>query len=256
MTRPRGTVRLDLIEVTLVVALASFMSWHASAWVGVHPEEAYFRSLYGTLLGPGRYSEHEEEWLIRHFFDDKRDGIFVDVGANDYRTFSNTYFLEAELGWSGVAIEPLRQFEADYATYRPNTRFLPFFVSDQSDSEAKMYLIENHPLVTSADKGFTTQWSTDVVEVSAPTATLDDLLDAEGISRIDLLNMDIELSEPAALAGFDIERFRPALVCIEAHLKVRQQILNYFARHGYVLVGAYLRVDTQNLYFAPLTAAS
>jgi hypothetical protein len=54
------------------------------------------------------------------------------------------------------------------------------------------------------------------------------------------------------LAGFAIDRFRPTLVCIEAHPQVRQQILDYFARHGYVAVGRYLRVDHDNLYFIPL----
>ena len=64
--------------------------------------------------------------------------------------------------------------------------------------------------------------------------------------------MDIELSEPKALAGFDIGRFRPGLVCIEAHDEVRQQILDYFARSGYVIVGKYLAADENNLYFMPL----
>jgi len=36
------------------------------------------------------------------------------------------------------------------------------------------------------------------------------------------------------------------------HPDVRQQILDYFARHAYVMVGRYLRVDVQNLYFTPL----
>ena len=63
--------------------------------------------------------------------------------------------------------------------------------------------------------------------------------------------MDIELGEPRALAGFDIERYRPALVCIEVHPQVRQDLISYFHRHHYVLVGKYLGVDAQNLYFMP-----
>ena len=63
--------------------------------------------------------------------------------------------------------------------------------------------------------------------------------------------MDIELAEPKALAGFDIDRYRPALVCIEGQHDVRQEILNYFQRHGYVLIGRYLRADVKNLYFTP-----
>jgi hypothetical protein len=66
--------------------------------------------------------------------------------------------------------------------------------------------------------------------------------------------MDIELWEPKALAGFDVERFRPALVCIEANAEVRQQIIDYFTRHDYAVLGRYLRADIWNLYFAPMGA--
>ena len=99
-----------------------------------------------TIYGPERQSEHVEEWIVRDFFNDKRGGFFVDVGANHYKRFSNTYYLETELGWSGLAIEPLLQFEAEYVQYRPRTRFLPFFVSDESDAEAKMFLVKWNPL--------------------------------------------------------------------------------------------------------------
>ena len=64
--------------------------------------------------------------------------------------------------------------------------------------------------------------------------------------------MDIELHEPQALAGFDLKRFRPQLVCIEAHPEVRQAILDYFTVGGYVVVGKYLRADPQNLWFTPV----
>jgi len=77
------------------------------------------------------------------------------------------------------------------------------------------------------------------------------LLDHENVTHVDLLSIDVELHEPQVLAGFDIARFRPALVCIEAHPEVRQAILDYFAAHRYVVVGRYLRADLLNLYFAP-----
>jgi len=63
--------------------------------------------------------------------------------------------------------------------------------------------------------------------------------------------MDIELSEPPALAGFDIEKYRPELVCIEAHRQVRESILAYFKAHGYVRLDTYFLFDQKNWYFVP-----
>jgi FkbM family methyltransferase len=248
-SRPR---RFDFYEVLVIAAFTAFAGWkigHFRPVVQIEfPAE---RQSLADKYGPARNSEHEEEWIIRDFFGDRRGGVFVDVGANDYKSYSNTYYLETVLGWSGIAIEPQRQFEAAYAQYRPRTKFAPFFVSDASNKEAKMYVQAHNALVTSADKSFTSRWGNDTREMTAPTITLNDLLDSERITSIDFLTMDIELWEPKALAGLDIDRFRPLLVCIEAHPEVRQQILDYFAAHGYTLVGKYLRADTQNLYFTP-----
>jgi hypothetical protein len=156
------------------------------------------------------------------------------------------------LGWSGIAIEPLRQFEADYATHRPLTRFFPYFVADKSDEQVRMYTLPENFLVASSDRTFVERFGEDPTEVVTPTITLNDLFEREKVTAVDFMSMDIELSEPRALAGLDIDRYRPTLVCIEAHPEVRQQILDYFTRHRYVIVGKYLRIDDSNLYFTPL----
>src|SRR6266566_887458 len=48
-----------------------------------------------------QYNEHEH--ILRHFAG--RIGRFLDIGAFDGLTFSNTRCL-AELGWGGVLVEP------------------------------------------------------------------------------------------------------------------------------------------------------
>jgi len=240
-------VRFDLVELALILVLA---------YVGVTylRQNVYHPPTEGVELfrkyGPARYSEHEEEWIVRDLFQDRRNGVFVDVGANDYKFLSNTYYLERALGWSGLAIEPQLAFEDGYRKNRPRSTFLPFFISDVSNEEATMYYVKSNPLVTSSDKTFDQRYGT-TTEFKTPTITMDDLLTREHLTTFDFLTMDIELAEPKALKGFDVERFRPALVCIEAHPEVRQQILDYFAGHHYVVVGKYLRVDEANIYFTP-----
>jgi FkbM family methyltransferase len=250
--------RFDLLEVIVAsatVGLVMFLAARQSSQP-LETSDVSERTTLAEKYGPARNSEHEEEWIVRDFFGDRRDGVFVDVGANHYRAFSNTYYLETTLGWSGLAIEPQVMFAADYRSYRPRTRFLPFFVSESSDQLATMYYLKSNPLVTSSDKTFTDRFGAQAAAFEAPTITLDDLLVREGIDRFDFMSMDIELAEPRALKGFDIERFRPELVCIEAHPEVRQQILDYFAQHHYVVVGKYLRADQTNLYFAPASGHS
>src|SRR5271157_1849364 len=52
------------------------------------------------------YSQNREEEFIVDLLDaGKRTGHFLDIGAYDGKTFSNTLRL-VELGWSGVCVEP------------------------------------------------------------------------------------------------------------------------------------------------------
>lgn len=240
-----GGRRFDSIETVLIAGLA-FAIGGVLFQIDPLPELRLFEEAYG----PGRESRGGEEWLIRDFFGDRRDGVFVDVGASHYKNESNTYYLETALGWSGLAIEPLAQYAAEYRRFRPKTTFLPFFVSDQSDQTATLFFQRSRPELTSSRSDLLDAFGASDV-ITAPTATLNDLLANAGIERFDFLNMDIELHEPQALAGFDLNRARPALVCIEANARVRQEIIEYFARNDYIVVGKYLRADPVNLYFRP-----
>jgi len=256
--------RFDLLEIasvsvlTFVAGLSIEAAYSAKHELGFRSVLEYLTTESRALearFGPDSNSEYQEEWVVRDFFQNKRDGIFVDVGANDYRHFSNTYFLEAQLGWSGLAIDPQREFEIGYTKFRPRTRFRAFFIGEKSNEQAKLYVQRGNSLVTSSEKTFTERYGANVSEVTAPTITLNDLLDTERIPHIDFLSIDVELHEPQVLAGFDIGRFTPSLVCIEAHPEVRQQILDFFTGHNYVVVGKYLRADIENLYFMPLKAS-
>jgi FkbM family methyltransferase len=249
--------KLNVIELSMLAALIAVLGF----LLGVNRAEYRLQPFLSrgsaelqelaARYASARNSRYGEEWIVRDFFQDRRGGVFVDVGANHYQRESNTYYLETALGWSGVAIDPQIKFAADYRAHRPLTTFLPLFVSDVSDRNATLYVPSND-LVASFDKSFAeaeSDSSTDAV--STQTATLDDILDRHGIREIDFLSMDIELHEPQALKGFAIERFRPRLASVEAHAPVRQQILDYFTSHDYVVIAKYLRADTENLWFAP-----
>jgi len=210
------------------------------------------------LSGTKLYSEHNEELIIRDFFQDRRNGFFVDVGCAHYMHASTTFYLEKHLGWSGIAIDALDEFENDYLENRPNTKFFNYIVTDHSGTKDFFYrLSDNGVWYSSVDKRFVEKVAksrNDIKSVyqklEVPTITLTELLEKSEISKIDFLSMDIEGGEPKALAGFDINRFRPELVCIEAHSNKRT-IMKYFTRNGYEFIEKYLIYDNLNLYFRP-----
>lgn len=200
-----------------------------------------------------QYSQFNEELLIRYFFKDRRDGFFVDLGAYWPDRLSTTFYLEKDLGWRGIAIDALPEYEPAWKATRPATPFFNFAVTDKSGETITFYRAVE-PGISSIYEEVVTAWEGPLPEVvDALTITLDDLLDSNGIAKIDFLSIDIEGAEPLALAGFDIERFRPELVCVEAHTtkEIEVFLMDYFTQHGYERIEAYLSHDIVNWYFRP-----
>ena len=256
-------MQLPLLKASLGLLLGAFVVgvW----WMAQGPDVAdaarryYYQQAFNEALplqeryGPSKFSRNLEEWIVRDFFQDKRGGVFADVGANHYQNENNTYYLESKLAWSGVAVDALAAFAADYQAHRPRTVFVAGFVSDVDGERVTFYVPQGNSLVASASKEFTVREGHPGEPTQIGTVTLNTILQQAAIKEIDFLSMDIELAEPSALRGFDIDRYRPRLVCIEAHPDVRQFILDYFHQAGYVVVGKYLRVDVSNLYFTPVS---
>ena len=206
----------------------------------------------GILAEERKYSLFAEELIIRDFFQDRRGGYFVDVGCAWPIRASNTYYLEKHLGWTGIGIDALDDFAPAWMQERPGSKFFNFIVTDHTASSGTFYRSAGLGL-SSVDRnaasgsGFGASDATDEIEV--PMTTLDDLLDREGIEKIDLLAMDIEGHEAEALAGFDIERFQPDLVVVEGS---DPKMLRYLVEHGYRQLRRYVAYDSVNRYFRPL----
>jgi FkbM family methyltransferase len=243
--------------------LAALVAWGQTAqhYRRMLAERAYWYEPSREALdlssryGPNRNSRDLEEWIIRDAFQDRRNGVFLDVGANHYRDENNTYFLETQLGWSGIAVDALPEFAEGYVTNRPKTQFVAMFAADVAGGQVRFFVPtdQSSRLLASSTPGVAAKEGYQAAQIEVPTTTLDALLEQAGMAHLDFLSMDIELAEPNALKGFDIDRYHPELVCIEAHPQTRQEILDYFHRHGYVVVGKYLRIDLKNLYFRPAT---
>lgn len=207
------------------------------------------------------YSQLNEELVIRDFFQDRREGVFLDVGAGNYKRDSTTFFLEEQLGWTGVSVDALAELGPDYKKHRPRTKFMNFLITDKATGLHKFYRANNYLEVSSANKKVASEQADyyegdgAVTELEVQSITLTELLQLTKTESIDFMSMDIEEWEPAALRGFDIDTYKPELVCIEAHRTVQDEILAYFHDHGYERLDQYIPYDRFNWYFTPKVKA-
>lgn len=198
------------------------------------------------------YSLGVEELLVRHFFGDRRDGVFAEVGAGDWRAGSNTLYLERHLGWSGIAVDAREDLAAGWREHRPGTRFERYIVGDRTGATAPFYISGFFGATSRARlPDFEGVDAAGALETWAPTITLTDLLDACGIERVDFVSIDVEHAEGEVLAGFALERFAPELVCVEIGVcDPERSVTPHFTAAGYRRIDAYSEIDGVNWWFA------
>lgn len=244
-----------------VAALAALGS---GAWWAAHAQATRTRPGWAApfdemqaAYGPKLYSQNDEETLIRAFFRDRKDGFFLDVGSSHYERDSTTYYLEGQLGWHGIAIDALEEFRADYERFRPKTRFFAFFVTNEAEAVRDFFKYTRDTRISSGSleqlRGLPRVKDRYIETVQVPSVTLNQVLQAHGVKKVDFVSLDIEGHEPEALQGFDIDRYRPDLLCVEIQPYTREWIHRYFAAHGYTVIEPYRHVDPVNLYFRRIT---
>ncbi len=195
-------------------------------------------------------SQGFEELVIRDFFGDREGGVFADIGAYLPNKGSTTYYLEKRLGWTGVAVDVMEHYGKAWARERPDATFVHAAVSDKDGEVLELHV---SGVFASLDKEVIEGWVGGVKKtIEVETSTLDSIFDEQGIEKVDFLSIDIEGAELGALAGFDIKRFRPDLVCIET--RQYDAVRAYFEANGYEPIEKYLKVDKINLYFRPRAA--
>ena len=81
-----------------------------------------------------KYSQSGQDAYVISHFKNKRNGTFIDIGANDGISLSNTYYLEKELGWSGICFEPIPDIFSRMDKVRNCTKIMAG-VADQNTIE-------------------------------------------------------------------------------------------------------------------------
>ena len=79
----------------------------------------------------------QDEFLHKTYFNNKRNGVFVDVGAHDGITGNNSLFFEKHMGWSGICCEPLPKIYKQLSKNRNSVNIK--CAIDEKDGDSKFY---------------------------------------------------------------------------------------------------------------------
>ena len=88
----------------------------------------YFRNNYENLKTKftgaenieNNWSQSMQDMFVLSMLDGKRDGVYVEIGADQPRVISNTYLLEKDFDWSGISFELDSDKVAFFNTIRKN----------------------------------------------------------------------------------------------------------------------------------------
>ncbi|HEY9770030.1 MAG TPA: FkbM family methyltransferase [Coleofasciculaceae cyanobacterium] len=203
---------------------------------------AKFRRKAFETIGSDRYSRpslSEMDKKLEKYLT-YSNGFFIEAGANDGFSQSNTYYLEKFRGWTGILIEGIPELYQQCVVERPKSRVFncALVAADSTEPYITMKYANLMSIVEGAlkseagdlvhlEKGNQIQKNIVPYEVDVPTKTLTSILDRCQVETIDLLSLDVEGFELNVLKGLDFERYQPKYMLIEARFK--EEIESYIS---------------------------
>ena len=128
-------------------------------------------------------------------------GFFVEFGARNGMSESNTFFFENQLFWRGLLLEAVPAEQKDIATNRPLAAVLDGAVCE-ADQKIDFSIAENGGWSGRADVYDVSRKSNLKSTLRVSCFTLTTLLDLFGVGHVSYLSVDTEGSELLALQGF------------------------------------------------------
>jgi FkbM family methyltransferase len=184
----------------------------------------YFRSQFGQDL------------FVLNELNFKKNGFFVEFGATDGISGSNTYLLENKFNWRGILAEPAKTFYSELIKNRK------CFIENNlvwKNSKSKLLFHEDFARGLSTIKKFInhdTQIRKKNKEYILESISLNDLLKKFNAPKIiDYLSIDTEGSEFDILNNFNFNKYKFRIITCEHNFTPnKNKIHKLLTKNGYV----------------------
>jgi len=208
----------------------------------------------------------QDQWLD-NYFKAKERGRFIDVGAHDGKTISNTWFFETQRGWDGVCVEPIKSV-FDKLQAERKAKCYNVACSNESGKAMFTHVMKSdkdfgHPMnMLSGLTDLTNQvdrYRTDLSlsrltdaelieqgylrQIEVDVCTLQSLIEPIG-THFDFCSIDTEGAELQVLQGIDFTKTRIEIFVIENNTGSRD-VEEYLKSKNYTL---YHKISHDEIY--------
>jgi FkbM family methyltransferase len=199
-------------------------------------------------------TEYKAQWkqdkiLDENIFKFKTNGFFVDVGAYDGITGSNTYFFEKNRKWQGLCIEGnssvfsnlksnRQSICLNVCAYKENkiVRFNKISgYSEMLSGISSSYCSRHRERVNTESAFYECEQSVEY----CPSYRLETIFDNLNIKNVDLLSIDTEGSELDVLIGIDFDKVDISVIIIEENYSDISPICHILASLGLKFIHDY-----------------
>lgn len=167
----------------------------------------------------------QDQLFNERFLKNKRNGFFLDIGAHDGQTGSNTYFFEKELGWQGICFEPLphlfkqlkecRDCICINACVGSTEGRVPFLHLNSVDEQLSGMCSTYDKRQLDVVMNDLSVYGGDCKIMQLPCVRLNDVLDRYGITHVDYFSLDTEGSELEILKSIDFSKVKIDMMSVE-----------------------------------------
>ena len=197
----------------------------------------------------------QDEFLDIILFNKKQNGFFIEIGAHDGISFSNTFFFEKSRTWKGVCIEPNPSVFEKLVRNRKSSN-LNVCIGDSNTTVKFTQIVgysemlsgitnkyDGHHLERIKNEVYTN--GGEIRSIDVPMLRLESLPQIKQKS-VDFISIDTEGSEFDIVKSIDFEKIHVKVLVIENNYK-DGELANFLKSKNFILVAS-LRTDEVYIY--------
>jgi FkbM family methyltransferase len=179
----------------------------------------------------------------------KTNGVYVEVGAHNGLTISNTAHFDINLGWSGICIEPNPTAFAQLTQNRPTATCVHAAISDDcGNGQITFNLVEGKAEMLSCISDRATdnhlarinreinQYGGSLTPITVDCLTLAEIFENTNTTHVDYLSIDTEGNELGVVKSIDFNKVNIDIISAENNEPANSATRDYLLTKGYHLI--------------------